>query len=98
MRTWEIERRRRTRHLIELGGLVIKSGVVNLTDDDRAAIYGALIWMVDKLKSEDGERARELWAGRGAHDCNAHRPAPFLNCEAHLCDIFFISRRQEQNI
>jgi Conjugal transfer protein TraD len=26
MRTWQIERRKRTRHLIELGGLIVKAG------------------------------------------------------------------------
>ena len=65
MRNWAIERRKRTRHLIELGGLVVKAGVVELTGDDRAMIYGALIWMAEKLKSEDGERARKLWADKG---------------------------------
>jgi hypothetical protein len=65
MRTWAVERRKRTRHLIELGGLVVKAGVVELTNDDRAMIYGALLWMVEKLKSEDGERARELWTDKG---------------------------------
>jgi hypothetical protein len=29
------------------------------------APFGALLWMVDKLKSEQGERARELWAAKG---------------------------------
>lgn len=42
-----------------------KSGIVELTGDDRAKIYGALIWIAEKLKSEDGERARELWAEKG---------------------------------
>ena len=65
MRTWQIERRKRTRHLIELGGLVIKTGIVDLTGDDRAMIYGAMIWMAEKLKGEDGERARELWTRKG---------------------------------
>lgn len=65
MRTWAVERRKRTRHLIELGGLVVKAGVVEVTGDDRAMIYGALIWMAEKLNSEDGERAREQWAGMG---------------------------------
>lgn len=65
MRTWQVERRKRTRHLIELGGLVVKAGIVDLTGDDRAMIYGALLWMAEKLNSEDGERARELWAGKG---------------------------------
>ena len=65
MRTWQVERRKRTRHLIELGGLVVKAGIVELTGDDRATIYGALIWMADKLRSEDGERARKLWFEKG---------------------------------
>jgi len=65
MRTWQVERRKRTRHLIELGGLVVKAGLVNLTGDDRATIYGALLWMVDKLQSDQGERARALWVAKG---------------------------------
>lgn len=36
MREWVVKRRERTRHLIELGGLVVKAGLVDLTDDDRA--------------------------------------------------------------
>ena len=65
MRTWQVERRKRTRHLIELGSLMVKAGIVDLTGDDRTMIYGAMIWMADKLNSEDGERARELWAEKG---------------------------------
>jgi hypothetical protein len=58
-------RRKRTRHLIELGGLVVKAGIVELTGDDRATILGALLWMADKLKSDQGERARALWVAKG---------------------------------
>ena len=65
MRTWQVERRRRARHLIELGGLVVKSRVMSLTGDDRTTILGALLWMADKLQSDQGERARELWAAMG---------------------------------
>ena len=65
MRTWQVERRKRTRHLIELGGLVIKAGIVDLTGDDRATIFGALLWIVEKLKSDQGEGARALWAAKG---------------------------------
>src|SRR6476661_11277780 len=56
MRTWQVERSKRTRHLIELGGLVVKSGVVDLTGDDRATIFGALLWMADKFKSIKANR------------------------------------------
>ena len=77
MRTWQVERRKRTRHLIELGGLVLKAGVVDLTGDDRAMIYGALLWMADKLQSDQGERARALWSAKGKQaleaDPTAHK-------------------------
>jgi hypothetical protein len=65
MRTWQVERRKRTRHLIELGGLVVKSGIVDLTSDNRATIFGALLWMADRLKSDQGEHARAIWAAEG---------------------------------
>lgn len=65
MRDWQKERRKRTRHLIELGGPVVKAGIVELTSDDRAMIYGAMIWVAEKLKSEDGDRTRTLWAEKG---------------------------------
>ena len=65
MRAWQLERRKRTRHLIELGGLVVKAGIVELTGDDRATIYGALLWMGDKLKSDQREHARASWNAKG---------------------------------
>ncbi|TPJ41723.1 conjugal transfer protein TraD [Mesorhizobium sp. B2-7-1] len=65
MRTWQVERRKRTRHLIELGGLVVKTGIVELTNDDRAMIYGALIWIAAKLQSREREHAREIWSTTG---------------------------------
>ncbi len=64
MRTWQVERRKRTRQLIEFGGLVVKAGIVDLTGDDRATIFGALLWMADKLRSDQAERARALWAAK----------------------------------
>ncbi|TPI30014.1 conjugal transfer protein TraD [Mesorhizobium sp. B3-2-1] len=65
MRGWQVERRKRTRQLIELGGLVIKAGIVEVTNDDRAIIYGAMLWIAGKLQSEDAERARVRWAQKG---------------------------------
>ena len=62
MRKWQVERRKRTRHLIELGGLVVKAGIIELTGDDRATILGALLWMAEKLQSDQSGQARELWA------------------------------------
>jgi hypothetical protein len=60
-----VKRRERTRHLIELGGLVMKSGLVELTDDDRSVILGVLIAAAATLRSEDRERALMLWRRRG---------------------------------
>ena len=76
MRAWQVERRKRTRHLIELGGLVVKACVVDLTGDDRAIILGALLWMADKLQSDQGERARELWAAMGKQAFEADPATP----------------------
>ncbi|HEY0282992.1 MAG TPA: conjugal transfer protein TraD [Rhizomicrobium sp.] len=73
MRTWQVERRRRTRHLIELGGLVVKAGIVDLTGDDRAMIYGALLWVTHKLQSDEGEHARSLWAAKGKRAFDGER-------------------------
>ena len=80
MRTWQVERRKRTRHLIELGGLVVKAGVVDLTGDDRAIILGALLWMADKLQSDQGKRARALWAAKGKQASEADTQEDRLNC------------------
>ena len=75
MRAWQVERRRRTRHLIELGGLIVKARVVDLTGDDRATILGALLWIADKLQSDQGEQARALWAAKGKQALESARAA-----------------------
>jgi hypothetical protein len=64
-REWIIKRRERTRHLIEFGGLVAKAGIVELIDDDRAVLYGALLDVAAKLRGEDGGAALALWRRRG---------------------------------
>ncbi len=53
-------RRARTRHLIELGGLVQKAGLVELTGDDGAMMLGAFLRMAELLQSVEGETNREL--------------------------------------
>jgi len=60
-----MQRRTRTRHLIELGGLVQKAGLVELTDDDRATLYGAFLTVAIKLRSEDREQALAMWKRKG---------------------------------
>jgi hypothetical protein len=65
MREWMVERRERTRHLIELGGLVVKAGLVDLTDDDRATLYGAFLSVAAKLQDEERDNTLALWKRRG---------------------------------
>ncbi|MEI5689112.1 conjugal transfer protein TraD [Sphingomonas kyungheensis] len=60
-----MQRRQRTRHLIELGGLVQKAGLVDLADDDRATIYGALLELVGRTREGDAGEALTLWKRRG---------------------------------
>lgn len=60
-----MERRERTRHLIELGGLVQKSGLVELADDDRATLYGAMLDLAGRAEDQDGANALALWKRRG---------------------------------
>lgn len=60
-----MKRRERTRHLIEVGGLVAKAGLIELTDDDRAVLYGALLTIADRLGGEDRPQALALWRRRG---------------------------------
>jgi hypothetical protein len=64
-RAWQVKRRERTRHLIELGGLIVKAGIVELVDDDRAVILGLLGEAAAKLRSEDGPHQLLLWRRRG---------------------------------
>jgi Conjugal transfer protein TraD len=72
-REWVMARRERTRHLIELGGLVQKAKLVELTDDDRAVLLGAFLAVAAKLQGDEREQAITLWRRRGQRafaDCN----------------------------
>lgn len=73
MREWQVKRRERTRQLIELGGLVVKAGLVEQTGDDRALLYGAFLWMARKLESEEGTHAAARWkrSGKRAFEADA---------------------------
>jgi hypothetical protein len=60
-----VKRRERTRQLIELGGLIAKAELIELTGDDRAVILGLLIDAAARLRGEDREQALTLWRRRG---------------------------------
>ena len=75
-----MQRRERTRRLIELGGLVAKAGLVELASDDRAALYGAFLEIADVLREPEGQRILQLWRRRGRRAFEAEAvsrdPAP----------------------
>ena len=60
-----MKRRERTRQLIELGGLIAKAGLIELTDDDRAVIFGIVLEASAALRTNDREQALALWRRRG---------------------------------
>jgi hypothetical protein len=60
-----MQRRERTRHLIELGGLIQKAGLVELTGDDRATLLGAMMALADMINGEGGEGLIDVWRRRG---------------------------------
>ncbi len=68
MRDWRVRRRERTRQLIELGGLIAKAELIDLTDNDRAAIYGLLIEAATKLKGDNRDQQLLLWRRRGTRE------------------------------
>ena len=70
-----MKRRERTRQLIELGGLVAKAGLVELTDDDRAVIFGILIDASATLRGVDCETALAVWRRRGKRAFNGSAEA-----------------------
>ncbi len=78
MRDWAVKRRERTRHLIELGGLVIKAGLAELTGDDRALLYGAFLELAGVLQGENRDKAIVLWRRRGSgiRSVNVAAPIP----------------------
>ena len=70
-----MERRERTRHLIELGGLVQKSALVDLVDDDRATLYGAMLDLADRAEGPDAPTTLALWKRRGKRAFDAEAVA-----------------------
>ncbi|MBU6298645.1 MAG: conjugal transfer protein TraD [Alphaproteobacteria bacterium] len=74
-REWVVKRRERTRHLIELGGLVVKSGLVELANDDRALLYGAFLQLAYQLQNETREQTATLWRRSGSRAFKAEKEA-----------------------
>jgi hypothetical protein len=70
-----VERRERTHRLIELGGLVQKSGLADAVGDDRATLYGALLALTETLSPADRQATLALWRRRGQRAFEAEQDA-----------------------
>lgn len=75
-RDWRQARRDRTRLLIEYGGLVMKAGLADRVDDDRATLLGAFLALRDLLDGHGDDSPADLkvrWRRRGlrAFDADA---------------------------
>ncbi|ROT95694.1 conjugal transfer protein TraD [Altererythrobacter sp. FM1] len=73
MREWQVKRRERTRQLIELGGLLAKADLVELPDDDRAALYSAFLTVAAKLRGPDSAQALVLFRRKGGRAFEAEQ-------------------------
>ncbi len=84
-RDWVQERRARTRQLIELGSLVQKAGLVELTEDDQATLLGAMMDLADQLRGgrEEGSSA------------DARTPAQLAAAWRHRGLCFFEADRKD---
>ena len=80
-RDWAKARKERTRHLIELGGLIFKADLVELLDDDRATILGALIDVAAQLRGAgdtDPAHLRARWRRAGMRAFEADKEAGLI--------------------
>lgn len=77
-RDWTQERRARTRQLIELGGLMHKARLVELLDDDRATLLGAMMELAEQLQAGglEGKETASLkarWRRKGMRAFEAEK-------------------------
>jgi hypothetical protein len=67
-RDWRQLRRQRTRLLIEYGGLVVKAGLPDRLEDDRATCLGGLLWLREQLDGHGDDSPADLklrWRRKG---------------------------------
>ncbi len=78
-----MKRRERARRLIELGGLVVKSRLVELVNDDRAALYGAFLELFLQLQQETSEQVIAVWRRQGTRAFKAEAEERSQQPERH---------------
>jgi hypothetical protein len=65
-----VKRRERTRQLIELGELIVKARLVDLSQDDRAVLFGIMTQAAATLRGGTREVALLIWRRRGQRAFN----------------------------
>ena len=71
-----MNRRERTRQLIELGGIVKKSGFIEETKDDRALLLGLLLSVTRNLMHPQNEGLFNAWREEGRVALNNKKKVP----------------------
>src|SRR3546814_6093693 len=89
---WVMARRERTRHLIELGGLVQKAGLVELADDDRATLYGAMLELAGRVREDKAGDLLVLWKRRGRRAFDAEAEEQEDRSEEHTSELQSLMR------
>jgi len=72
-----MKRYQRARRLIELGKLVVKAELAELTGDDPAVLLGLFLVAAETLKSDERDEKLSLWRAHGRRalaDENGHGP------------------------
>lgn len=71
-RSWVQDRRERTRHLIQLGGLVEKAGLDELTGHQSNMLLGALLDLAERIAHDNDGTLRNSFVqgGRAAFEAN----------------------------
>ncbi|NBS35688.1 MAG: conjugal transfer protein TraD [Methylocystaceae bacterium] len=71
-----MNRRERTRQLIELGGLVKKSGFIEESKDDRALLLGLLLSVTRNLMHPQNAGLFNAWREEGSAVLNNKKKLP----------------------
>lgn len=72
----QANRRARTRRLIELGGLVQKARLVELTGDDRTVLFGGLLLVSELLQSDRRDAALAVLKRKGRRGFGGDNESP----------------------
>ncbi len=88
-RDWVADRKARTRLLIEHGGLIVKAGLADRMEDNRATMLGALLMIRDLLDGAGDDSPADLtarWRRRGLRAFDADAAAKAASEDSRKAD------------